>query len=388
MTVAFILAAGSSTRFGAEKIFAPLWGFPLIQHTIVLCETSPHIERVYLACRAEHREHIVEICKKNLSKPYEVVIGGETRFESAVKLVEALDVNKFEDPNDFIVVLNAANPLATADEIERALKTFTPAIHGVAVGRPIDASVKQVTKGKNQLRVSGHVDRESLVTVETPQVVRAITFFQAIEFTKIVGTEGITDELSLLGAAGYKTAVIGANQYNRKITSQVDYEMMSGLITSVGVGEDSHEFIASKKPLILGGVCVDSKKAFAADSDGDVILHAIANALSSAMGGNSLGTFATAMCEDGVTDSREYIKVLIKKAQKKEKFLHVASLSISVEGSYPKIDPLAPQIRESLAELLSMPAEKIGITATTGKKMSPFGKGKGVKVVAFILLRR
>ncbi len=388
MTVAFILAAGSSTRFGAEKIFAPLWGFSLIQHSIVLCQTTKHIESVYIACRAEHREQILEICKKNLSKPYEVVIGGATRFESTAKLVEALDKINFESPNDFIVVLNAANPLATADEIERAIKTFTTTIHGVAVGRPIDASVKQITKGKNQLRVSSHVDRELLVTVETPQVVRAIIFFQAIEFTKIVGSEGITDELSLLGAAGFKTTVIGANQYNRKITSPVDYEMMSGLITAVGVGEDSHEFVASNKPLILGGVRVNSTKAFAADSDGDVILHAIANALSSAMGGNSLGTFATAMCEDGVTDSREYIKVLFKKAQKKEKFLHVASLSVSVEGSYPKIDPLVPQIRESLAELLNMTAEKIGITATTGKKLSSFGKGKGVKVVAFILLRR
>ena len=73
----------------------------------------------------------------------------------------------------------------------------------------------------------------------------------------------------------------------------------------VGLGQDSHVFEPddSIKPLILGGVTFPGVPGLKANSDGDVVLHAIFNALSSAVGRRSLGIYADPICATGVTDS-------------------------------------------------------------------------------------
>ena len=81
----------------------------------------------------------------------------------------------------------------------------------------------------------------------------------------------------------------------------------------IGIGQDSHRFDEnSSKPLILGGIKISSKGGLRANSDGDVILHSLCNALSSAMGGDSLGTWADGMClQQGIKDSKKYLEYIL-----------------------------------------------------------------------------
>ena len=80
----------------------------------------------------------------------------------------------------------------------------------------------------------------------------------------------------------------------------------------IGFGTDSHEFEKTKqKPLILGGVKISNTDGMKANSDGDVILHSLFNAISQACGGHSLGYYADPLFKKGVTDSKEYLKVSI-----------------------------------------------------------------------------
>lgn len=164
-------------------------------------------------------------------------------------------------------------------------------------------------------------------------------------------------------------------------------------ISIVGIGEDSHRFIntelgmKSGECLVLGGLSLKDYPAMNANSDGDVMLHALANALSSALGGKSLGSWADKMClEGGVTDSREFLKPLFN--QMKEKNLQITSVSFSLECSKPKIDNISDSLKISLSDVLNLRIDQIGITATSGEELTAFGRGEGVRCTCVVLLKR
>ena len=75
----------------------------------------------------------------------------------------------------------------------------------------------------------------------------------------------------------------------------------------VGIGVDSHRFSKSKRPLVLGGVEIAKAGGLSGKSDADVILHSLCNAVSSAIGGDSLSTWSDEMCKEGITDSQKYL---------------------------------------------------------------------------------
>jgi 2-C-methyl-D-erythritol 2,4-cyclodiphosphate synthase len=81
-------------------------------------------------------------------------------------------------------------------------------------------------------------------------------------------------------------------------------------VVRVGFGSDSHRFERSfSKPLVLGGIQISDAGGLEANSDGDVILHACFNAMSQAVGENSIGYYADPLYKQGITDSRKYMKV-------------------------------------------------------------------------------
>ena len=154
----------------------------------------------------------------------------------------------------------------------------------------------------------------------------------------------------------------------------------------VSIGQDSHRFESegslSGKNCLLGGVSFDTAPAFAANSDGDVVLHAVTNAVSGITGRNILGKVADEMCRSGITDSREYLKVALKDLE--EAGFVPVHLSISIEGARPKISPRVEEMRESIGKLMGMPAGSVGITATTGEGLTDFGRGLGVSVFCIL----
>ncbi|OGD62289.1 2-C-methyl-D-erythritol 2,4-cyclodiphosphate synthase [Candidatus Beckwithbacteria bacterium RBG_13_42_9] len=151
----------------------------------------------------------------------------------------------------------------------------------------------------------------------------------------------------------------------------------------IGLGQDSHIFSSLPKPLFLGGVKIGSSGGLEANSDGDVILHALANAVSSAIGGDSLGTWADDLCQKGIKESKIYVLEVVKKMV--QLHWHIVNISISVEALKPRLS-LAEiaQIKKSLAELLNLEINQIGITFTSGE--GSFGKGEGIQVLAAVLL--
>lgn len=145
----------------------------------------------------------------------------------------------------------------------------------------------------------------------------------------------------------------------------------------VAIGQDSHriDYQNKEKRLLLGGIEFQEEYSLSANSDGDVVLHAITNAISGITCKNILGKVADDMCKSGIIDSEEYLKEAIKYLE--EKIVHI---SISIECQIPKISPKIEEMRSNIARILQIKENCVGITATTGEGLTEFGKGNGISV--------
>lgn len=146
-----------------------------------------------------------------------------------------------------------------------------------------------------------------------------------------------------------------------------------------GLGLDSHRFVDDEsadlsRPLVLGGLVFDDAPPLAGNSDADVVLHALTDAISGVTGRTVIGKVADAMCQRGITDSKEYLKVALADLG----HWRVCHVSIAVEGKRPKIDPKVPALRESIAGLLGLGVDDVCITATTGEGLNAVGRGLGL----------
>lgn len=153
------------------------------------------------------------------------------------------------------------------------------------------------------------------------------------------------------------------------------------------IGQDSHRFETedSKKPLIMGGITIDGCVGLAGNSDADVVLHAITNAISGISCTNILGKISDDLClKDGIKDS----KVYLMKAIETLTLCHIVHVSVSIEARRPHLSAIIPSMRTSIASLLGLSTDHVGITATTGEGLTSFGRGEGIQVFALITVEK
>lgn len=149
------------------------------------------------------------------------------------------------------------------------------------------------------------------------------------------------------------------------------------------MGQDSHRFLPddSSKPCIIGGVIFEDCPGFKANSDGDIIFHALCRAISSLTGETILGTKADEMLQkDGITDSSYYLKEALK-TLKRQSIVHVA---IIIEALRPRMQEHVNELRESISFALSINFDQIGITFSTGEGLTDVGCGDGASCLALI----
>ncbi len=149
------------------------------------------------------------------------------------------------------------------------------------------------------------------------------------------------------------------------------------------IGQDSHRFVAdgNNKPLILGGITIDNCNGLDGNSDADVVLHAITNAISGVSCTNILGKVSDDLClKQGITDSKVYLQRAIETLG----IYRMVHVSISIEAKRPHLSKHIPEMRKSIGMLLGLDINHVGITATTGEGLTAFGKGDGIQ--AFVIL--
>lgn len=367
--IVIILAAGESKRMqGIDKIQIEFLGKPVWKHSFDIFQKNKNCGKIFVVTRKNFKS----------SKKINIIRGGKTRFDSAkIAFRKILHTEKLKD-SDIVIFHNAANPFLTSREVDQVIQKAKK--HGACIaGTPANNTIK-ITKGQ---KITATLPRENILLAQTPQAFQVGILKKAYQkaYQQKKETKKITDESMLLENLNIEPFWIKTSPQNKKITTPEDLNYFYYLFgkSQTGIGTDSHKF-DTKGTLKLCGISIKKFPKLKANSDGDIAIHALATAISQALGQGSLGTFADAINKKGMTESTEFLKPLFAKLSKKN--LTIGHIGLHFECKNPRIDPLVPDMKKSLCGIFKIKSEQIGITATSGEELSPFGKGKGIHCIA------
>ncbi len=154
----------------------------------------------------------------------------------------------------------------------------------------------------------------------------------------------------------------------------------------IGHGFDVHRF-GGEGPCILGGVKVPYERGLIAHSDGDVVLHAISDALLGALALGDIGHFYPDNDEKYRNiDSRVLLRDVVEKIN--EQGYHVVNVDATIIAQAPKMAAYEPAMRENTAADLKVSLDRVSIKATTTEKLGFTGRAEGIAVEAVCLLEK
>lgn len=386
------MAAGTSQRCGFDKLLAELKAKTVLQTTVDTFQASRKVNDIWIVGKTK-----VPL-KGDKIKGF--ILGGKTRFQSVQAGIEAC-LNQYSKPENIrLVVHNAANPFLTLYDLKTGLeaaKTKPNLVFGFFTPN----AIKQVNK--NGI-VNKFLDREQIFETQTPQIAPLNTFVKALKIWNQISLKPKNnlpknipqnhephDEAELLALTGTAIYVYECSPSNTKITYPSDFnrdfqsECRVGFQSKIqlGIGEDSHRFAKNfdpQKPFRLGGIDLSYNQLSSnGNSDGDIILHALCNALLSAFGDKTFDSISGPICAKGDTNSVSYLKATLKHLEAAGHKFQINQILISLEGAQPKITPFHEAVVNHLAKLLNLEPSRIGLTYTTGETLTSFGKGEGMR---------
>jgi 2-C-methyl-D-erythritol 2,4-cyclodiphosphate synthase len=209
------------------------------------------------------------------------------------------------------------------------------------------------------------------------------------------GAREFTDEAALLEACRIDVHAIPGDPSNIKVTLPADLARVEAVLTGrstalpppaarVGLGHDSHPF-GPGSPLALGGIAIDGAPRLSGHSDGDVALHAIADAILGAAGLGDLGRLHPAGPETplGIASSELLADVVSRAAGAG---FRVANVDVTIVAARPRLGASLPAIGLRVAELLGVEAPLVNVKASTGNLAGMEGAGRGISAQAVVTL--
>jgi len=153
----------------------------------------------------------------------------------------------------------------------------------------------------------------------------------------------------------------------------------------IGQGIDSHRLIPGR-PLVVGGVSIPYERGLEGHSDGDVLLHAIADALLGALGAGDLGRHFPSSDESlrGIASVEILSRVM---AMLRERGFQVVNVDATVTAQAPRLAPHQGEMEAVVAGVLEIPAEAVNLKVTSTDRLGAIGRGEGMAAMAVVLLR-
>ncbi len=381
---AIVVAAGASRRMGGQdKLDAPIDGRPVLAWTLEAIARAPGVERIVVVAAPDR----VDDLRTRAWLPgsvVAVVAGGGRRQESVAAGFAALERLFPDDPGRVVLVHDGARPLVSGDLIARV--ALATAEHGAAIPVvPVGETLKRVFDGL----VEATVDRSTLATAQTPQGVRRGILAAAYASFPPMGPETWTDEASLLEACRIAVHAIPGETSNLKVTLPGDLARAEASLLGrgrprIGYGSDSHPF-GPGEPLILAGVAIDGAPRLHGHSDGDVALHAVADALLGAAALGDLGRLFPAGPETprGVA-SGELLRAVV--ARLGSVGLRPSSVDLVIVGARPGLAGRLDGMRDVVASLLGLGRDRVNVKASTGNLSGMEGAGRGISAQAIVMV--
>ena len=216
-----VLAAGSSSRMGQDKIMLHIGDIPVIVHTLRAFETISEVTEVVVVTREDLVPEIAGLCKVfDLRKVTKVVRGGASRAESA-----GIGTSEVSPEAKLIAIHDAARPFAS-EELIRTVILKASETGAAAPAVPVKDTIKIANNGV----VETTPDRATLFAVQTPQVFDADLIRAALQKALDDGAE-ITDDCSAVERLGMKVSLTNGEERNFKLTTPADYALAEYLMS-------------------------------------------------------------------------------------------------------------------------------------------------------------
>lgn len=220
---AVIVAAGSSSRMGFDKVLAELGEEPVIVRSIEAFQQAPGISEIVVVTREDLVPEVARLCQQfQLTKVTKVIRGGESRTQSA-----RLGTLEASRDMPLIAIHDGARPFVTVEVIEAAVAQA--AKNGAAAPAiPVKDTIKVAKDGM----VEQTLDRAMLYAVQTPQVFDASLIRAALQKALDEGIE-LTDDCAAVERLGMKVVLTAGDERNIKLTTPVDLLVGEGLAEEV-----------------------------------------------------------------------------------------------------------------------------------------------------------
>ena len=377
---AVLVAAGSSTRMGFDKLSFDLGGETVLERSVRAFDECPEVDELVLVTGAsgENAERAAARCKK----PVQLVRGGATRAESARNGVAAHGA--------LVAVHDAARPFVSGEVIAAVLKAAARC-GAAAPAVPVKDTIKQAKGGSGKTVPAGCMvedtpDRSTLYAVQTPQCFDRAAYLAALDELDEARARLVTDDCSLFELTGRPVELVQGDYANIKITTREDLPRAEngGKKMRIGHGYDVHRLVEGRK-LILGGVEVPYEKGLLGHSDADVLAHAVMDAVLGAAALGDIGQHFPDTAEeyagaDSLVLARRVAEIVAAQGWR------IENIDATILCQRPKLAPYIPVMREKLAAAFGLPVEAVSVKATTEEHLGFTGEGLGIAAHAVALI--
>ncbi len=379
-TAVIIVAAGRGSRAGVSipKQYRDLLGKSVIARTLeAFLAVVKGFEPAAVIVPVIHADdfELYQQCVQGVAGLSEPVIGGDTRQKSVKNALEQLAKN----PPEYVQIHDAARPFVTGHLITSLFSIVSEGTSAVAPTRAVvDTLVRKA--GPSQLEA---VSRDDLYTVQTPQVFR---FDEILAAHRAADHSNYTDDASVFTANGGEVTFVEGDEQNFKITTADDFQkakrMISGEYTDVRVGSgyDVHRF-EDGNSVWLCGVEVPHTQKLKGHSDADVALHALTDAILSAIADGDIGTHFPPSDEKWRgASSDKFLSFACDSVRDQAGMIN--HLAVTIICEMPKIRPHTMAMRKRIADIAGIDVGRVSIQATTTERLGFTGRGEGIAAQA------
>lgn len=385
---AIILAAGKGSRLASQtgnipKQFILFKNKPLYWYSAQKFSSSSLISGLVIVFPRENFEEYIAVLENlntnnALGLPLKTAIGGPERGDSVYSGLLQIPSN-----SEHVIIHDAARPFFKNELIANLCKMLDRNIPAVIPGIPVTDTIK-ICEDSNLAIVKKTLPRDKLIAVQTPQAFKTACLLEAYKKNSL-NSICITDDAVLMENNGYKVSVIRGDPTNIKITYSKDLAMLQSVPKDVpcsGFGYDVHRYGVGRV-LKLGGIEIPGNIQIIAHSDGDVLLHALMDAI---LGCGGLGDIGQIFPDDdpvydGIS-SAVLLNEVLSLAEKAGIKIYQADLTLVAQK--PHIGKYKDEIRKNIARLLNLPKDKINLKATTEEGLGFTGAVEGVKAYALV----
>jgi 2-C-methyl-D-erythritol 4-phosphate cytidylyltransferase/2-C-methyl-D-erythritol 2,4-cyclodiphosphate synthase len=373
---AVVAAAGTGSRFGGEvpKQFRLLRGRPVLDWSLDILLGMGSLRSVVVVLPRDGGWKRWWVPHPDVT----LAEGGGRRQDSVLNGLGALDGSVTH-----VLVHDAARPLLTRALVKRVIEAVSGA--GAVPVVPVRDTLRKFPDGPEPGEV---FPREDLWLTQTPQGFRVDLLLAALS-----GAEDVTDEASAMERAGHAVVPVPGDPSNIKLTGPDDMELLERLAdrggafdTRLGTGLDFHPF-RDDRPLIVAGCRLSEEGGLLGHSDGDVVLHAIADAMLSASRLGDIGSlFPPGEEQWKDADSGDLLRRVVGMVA--EEGFHVRQADVTLIGERPKVSFHREPMTQRIAALLEVDPERVWVKGTTTNTLGDLGRGRGLACWALVVLER